>query len=67
MKIRVNGTERNVPDTVTTVSNLLTLLDVQPGKTAVEINGSIIEQCSFDTVELNAGDTVEIVSFVGGG
>ena len=34
---------------------------------AVEINEEIVPKKQYDTVVLNDGDTVEVVSFVGGG
>ena len=34
---------------------------------AVEINEAIVPKSQYDTVVLNDGDTVEVVSFVGGG
>lgn len=34
---------------------------------AVEINEEIVPKSQYDTVVLNDGDTVEVVSFVGGG
>ncbi len=34
---------------------------------AVEVNGNIIPKADYDTATLNDGDTVEVVSFVGGG
>ncbi|MCR5770935.1 MAG: sulfur carrier protein ThiS, partial [Butyrivibrio sp.] len=36
-------------------------------KVAVEINMDILPRCDYDLRELKNGDTVEIVSFVGGG
>ena len=37
------------------------------GRIAVEINEEIVPKSQYDTVVLNDGDTVEVVSFVGGG
>ena len=67
MKIRVNGREQNLANSATTVAELLGHLGVPTQKTAIEVNGSIVDQESFDETRLNDGDTVEIVSFVGGG
>lgn len=36
-------------------------------KVVVEINGQIMSVENFGTCELNAGDQVEIIHFVGGG
>jgi sulfur carrier protein len=36
-------------------------------KIAVELNGAIVPRASYDEVMLSPEDTLEIVSFVGGG
>ena len=38
-----------------------------PKRVAVEINGSIIKRTDFKEIVFSAGDSVEIVCFVGGG
>lgn len=50
--------------------HLLTYLeenDYPLERIAVEINEEIVPKKQYDTVVLNDGDTVEVVSFVGGG
>jgi sulfur carrier protein len=42
-------------------------LGVNPRAVAVEHNGTIIERVAYESVTLQAGDTVEIVRMVGGG
>jgi thiamine biosynthesis protein ThiS len=49
------------------VAALLTKLDIDPRRVAVEHNLSIIKRQTFDRVVVDDGDTVEIVNFVGGG
>ncbi|MBQ7652471.1 MAG: sulfur carrier protein ThiS [Victivallales bacterium] len=39
--------------------------DIQ--RIAVELNGEIVPKVNYDSTRLQDGDTVEIVSFVGGG
>ena len=39
----------------------------QQNRIAVEINGSIIPKSKYQTTILKQNDTIEIVSFVGGG
>jgi sulfur carrier protein len=34
---------------------------------AVEINRAVIPRAQYDEVRLKAGDTVEVINFVGGG
>lgn len=36
-------------------------------RVAVEYNGAILPKCDYDKTELQSGDRLEIVSFVGGG
>lgn len=36
-------------------------------RVAVELNGDIVPKAQYDSTVLNDGDSVEIVSFVGGG
>jgi len=66
MKIIVNGEEKehNIP---LTVANLLQVLDLQTEKVAVEVNLKILDRSDFSTWNLQEGDTVEIVNFIGGG
>ncbi len=66
MKIIVNGEEQtyNVPLTVTA---LLQELDLRTEQVAVEVNLTILDRSNFPTWNLQEGDKVEILSFIGGG
>lgn len=66
MQVKVNGTTCEVPEGVT-VRGLLEHLALATGPVAVEINRAIIPRAKHDAHEVKAGDTVEIVQFVGGG
>ncbi len=66
MQVKLNGEIRDVPDG-TTVSGLLAQLGVKPQRVAVEVNESVVKKDRYDAHALRAGDTVEIVAFVGGG
>lgn len=46
---------------------LLDSLELNPAHVVVEHNGAILPREHLETTPLNAGDTVEIVHFVGGG
>jgi thiamine biosynthesis protein ThiS len=46
---------------------LLTELDIDPRRVAVEHNREIIRRQTFGEVVVSDGDTLEIVNFVGGG
>lgn len=50
-----------------TVSELLEEKGFDPLKTAVELNEDIVPKAQYSTAVLKDGDSVEVVSFVGGG
>ena len=65
MKIKVNGEEREVAEG----ANILALLAdarLKPQTVAVEVNKRLVRTEKYDQ-PLEAGDEVEIVTFVGGG
>ena len=66
MKITLNGDpfELSAP---LTVSELLSHLQIDPRRVAIEHNLVVIRRNTFDTTRLAEGDQVEIVNFVGGG
>ena len=66
MRITVNGEPREVPRG-TTVTALLSLLGITPGRVAVEVNTRIVGRAEHQTVQLGPDDEVEVVTFVGGG
>lgn len=65
MNVIVNGEPREVAAD-TTVAALIEGLKLKPRNVAVELKGRLLRSEKYDTV-LNDGDTVEIVTFVGGG
>lgn len=50
-----------------TVSEYLATTDYDPKRIAVECNGEIVFKSQYDEVVLQDEDSVEVVSFVGGG
>ena len=66
MKITLNGDpfELSAP---LTVSELLSHLQIDPRRVAIEHNLVVIKRSTFDTTRVDEGDQVEIVNFVGGG
>ena len=66
MKLVINGKEMDLKDGLT-VTGLLESLEIDPGRVAVEVNLKIIKRCDRGEHQLNDGDSVEIVNFVGGG
>ncbi len=67
MILRVNGKEKTFFKKPENVLQLLESLGVKTEMAAVEINGDIVNPELFAQTELQDGDKVEIVSFVGGG
>ncbi len=65
-QITLNGK----PETVEEGTALLMLLQakgVNPGRVAVELNRRILPRSEFASILLHEGDTLEVVTFVGGG
>jgi len=66
LHITLNGEQFEL-DRPVSVSDLLTRLDIDPRRVAVEHNLAILKRQRFPEVVVSDGDTVEIVNFVGGG
>ena len=66
MRVTINGTERDVADGLT-VATLVVELGLADGPVAVERNREIVPRAAHATTLLEAGDTLEVVHFVGGG
>ena len=66
MNITLNGEKKNVPDDVT-VTGLLEFMKIQQQRVAVELNMEIVKKDRYTSTALKEGDSVEIVSFMGGG
>ncbi len=62
----VNGVEKPLPRPMT-AQEYLEENGYQIARVAMERNGSILPKSSFAETMLEDGDTLEIVSFVGGG
>jgi thiamine biosynthesis protein ThiS len=66
MKVTINGVSREVPDGLT-IATLLEHLGIHPGRVAVEHNRTVISRNNWESTQLQPGDNIEIVHFVGGG
>jgi thiamine biosynthesis protein ThiS len=66
MTITLNGDPHDVPGPLT-VSQLLSQLQIDPRRVAVELNLIVLKRDMFATMTIHEGDEVEIVNFVGGG
>ena len=63
--VKVNGTELNIAGK--TVAEYLAGTNYDLKRIAVERNGDIVPKAQYETAVLADGDSVEVVSFVGGG
>ena len=66
VQIQVNGETRQVA-AATTVADLIADLGLAAQHVAVERNREIVPRAAHGATLLAAGDTLEIVTFVGGG
>ena len=66
MRVTVNGAAQDLPGE-STVLQLLETMNLLPARVAVERNLTIVDRAQFGTLRLQAGDQIEIISFVGGG
>ncbi|MEX2461395.1 MAG: sulfur carrier protein ThiS [Paenibacillaceae bacterium] len=67
MQLIINGGPIGVPETVTTVSELLLHLGLEEKIVVVEWNQIILEKTNHLITTVSSGDRIEIVHFVGGG
>ena len=63
--IKINGKELELADK--TLAEYLAAANYDPKRIAVERNGDIVPKSRYGETVLTDGDSVEIVSFVGGG
>ena len=63
--VKINGEKTDVAGK--TVKEYLLMTNYDPKRIAVECNGEIVPKAQYEKTVLKDGDTLEIVSFVGGG
>lgn len=66
IQIQLNGEPYQLA-AATKVSGLLTELQLTQGRLAIELNLNILPRTQWDETQLQDGDKLEIVHFVGGG
>jgi sulfur carrier protein len=66
MRIRINGEDKEVPENLF-VTGLLEFLGMAGDRIAIERNLDILPRANWKTTNVVAGDSYEIVHFVGGG
>lgn len=62
--VKVNG---KMSEIAGTIESYLIAEGYNISRVAVELNGEIVSKSDFGKVELKDGDSLEVVSFVGGG
>lgn len=63
--VKINGADADVADK--SLLDYLIASNYDPKRVAVERNGDIVPKARYGETVLADGDTVEVVSFVGGG
>ena len=63
--VKINGTDLNVAGN--TLAEYLSTTNYDSTRIAIERNGEIVPKTAYAETVLQDGDSVEVVSFVGGG
>lgn len=66
MRVTVNDQQTELPDAAT-VADLLAALALPGTRVAVEVNRQLVRRVQHGETRLSDGDTVEVVTLVGGG
>jgi sulfur carrier protein len=66
MKIICNGKEREIQSGAS-LNDLIVELDLNPATVVAECNGVIVRREEYSEYQLNDGDKLELIRFVGGG
>ncbi len=66
LTLTVNGEQRCFAAPLS-VAGLVAALELDVRKVAVELNREIVPRSTYAKVSLSAGDSLEIVHFIGGG
>ena len=64
--IQLNGDPYELPGPVTIV-DLLARLEIDPRRVAVERNFVVVKRDLYAATQIEPGDQIEVVNFVGGG
>lgn len=64
--VTING-EKRFFGAPPTLREVLTSLNLEPDRVAIELNRVIVKKASWDSTIVDAGSEIEIVQFVGGG
>lgn len=67
MLLTVNGKKQELSPATTTAADLLSVLNIQRERVAVVLNENVVRRAELENTTLADGDTVEIITMVGGG
>lgn len=63
--VKINGVQMDIAGS--TLAQYLSTTNYDPKRIAVERNGEIVPKAQYEQTVLEDGDSLEVVSFVGGG
>ncbi|OGX28511.1 MAG: thiamine biosynthesis protein ThiS [Omnitrophica WOR_2 bacterium RIFCSPHIGHO2_01_FULL_52_10] len=66
MHIMINGQKKKI-FAAQNLREIVGQFSSNPAALIAEVNGTIVKKTQWDAVSVNDGDTIELVSFVGGG
>ncbi len=66
MYITLNGQKKEVSPSQN-LREVIVQFSQSPAVLIAEVNGAIVKKKQWDEIRVNDGDTIELVSFVGGG
>ena len=66
LQITLNGDRLELSGPMT-VTQLLSWLDIDPRRVAIEHNLTVVKRSAYEDTLVREGDQVEVVNFVGGG
>ncbi len=68
MEIKINGESQSIEQESVTMSELLKIKEVKmPDMVSVEYNGEMLDRDKFDSTQIQSGDEIEFLYFMGGG
>jgi len=66
-QFKVNGKDQELNDNLS-ISDLITLNNVaQPDMVSIQLNGSFVLRENYESTNLNEGDEIDFLYFMGGG
>ena len=68
MEIKINGESQSIEQESVTMTELLKIKEVKmPDMVSVEYNGEMLDREKFDSTQIQSGDEIEFLYFMGGG